>query len=70
MKKYCTHVHVFHICFRKKSMIMITFIMFAAALFGGIPIVANSFECLIVHRALVGLHCGKFFRNVFSSPSF
>ena len=33
--------------------------MFLAALFGGIPTVANSPECLIISRALVGLHCGK-----------
>ncbi|XP_060075926.1 solute carrier family 2, facilitated glucose transporter member 1-like [Ylistrum balloti] len=43
---------------RKKSMLMITVLMFLAALFGGIPIVTGSFEMLIVHRALVGLHCG------------
>lgn len=43
---------------RKKGMLLITVIMFLAALFGGIPIIAGSFEMLIVHRALVGLHCG------------
>ncbi|XP_021369634.1 solute carrier family 2, facilitated glucose transporter member 1-like isoform X2 [Mizuhopecten yessoensis] len=43
---------------RKKGMLMITVLMFLAALFGGIPIVTGSFEMLIVHRALVGLHCG------------
>lgn len=41
-------------------MILITFIMFVAALFGGIPKVTRSFEVLIVHRALAGLHCGMF----------
>ena len=40
-------------------MTRITFIMFLAAIFGGIPIVAKSPECLIISRALVGLHCGK-----------
>ncbi|XP_063410671.1 solute carrier family 2, facilitated glucose transporter member 1-like isoform X3 [Mytilus trossulus] len=43
---------------RKKGMIIITVIMFVAAICGGIPIVARSFEVIIVHRALVGLHCG------------
>lgn len=43
---------------RKRGMILITFIMFVAAIFGGIPKVTRSFEVLIVHRALVGLHCG------------
>lgn len=43
---------------RKRGMILITFIMFLAALFGGIPKITRSFEVLIVHRALVGLHCG------------
>ncbi|XP_071145555.1 solute carrier family 2, facilitated glucose transporter member 1-like isoform X1 [Mytilus edulis] len=43
---------------RKKGMIIITVIMFLAAICGGIPIVARSFEVIIVHRALVGLHCG------------
>ncbi|XP_033764056.1 solute carrier family 2, facilitated glucose transporter member 1-like [Pecten maximus] len=43
---------------RKKGMLLITVLMFLAALFGGIPIVTASFEMLIVHRALVGLHCG------------
>lgn len=46
--------------YRKRGMILITFIMFLAALFGGIPKVTGSFEVLIVHRALVGLHCGTF----------
>ena len=46
--------------FRKKGMIIITVIMFLAAICGGIPIVARSFEVIIVHRALVGLHCGMF----------
>ncbi|XP_078336749.1 solute carrier family 2, facilitated glucose transporter member 1-like [Crassostrea virginica] len=43
---------------RQRGMILITFIMFLAAIFGGIPKVTRSFEVLIVHRALVGLHCG------------
>ena len=43
-------------------MILITVIMFLAAIFGGIPTVANSPECLIISRALVGLHCGKFYQ--------
>lgn len=43
---------------RKLGMIIITVIMFLAALFGGIPTVAKSPECLIISRALVGLHCG------------
>ncbi|XP_062597352.1 solute carrier family 2, facilitated glucose transporter member 1-like [Saccostrea cucullata] len=43
---------------RQRGMILITFIMFLAALFGGIPKITRSFEVLIVHRALVGLHCG------------
>ncbi|KAJ8321106.1 hypothetical protein KUTeg_002693 [Tegillarca granosa] len=43
---------------RKKGMIVITVLMFIAAVFGGIPIIVNSFEVLIVHRAFVGLHCG------------
>lgn len=43
---------------RKGGMLAITSIMFVAAILGGIPIVARSFECLIVHRALVGLHNG------------
>ena len=34
--------------------------MFIAAVFGGIPIIAKSFEVVIVHRAIVGLHCGRF----------
>ena len=42
-------------------MIIITFIMFLAAIFGGIPTAANSPECLIISRALVGLHCGTIF---------
>lgn len=46
--------------FRKRGMILITFIMFVAAIFGGIPKVTRSFEVLIVHRALAGLHCGMF----------
>lgn len=36
----------------------ITFIMMIAAVIGGIPIAAQSFEVIIVHRALVGLHNG------------
>lgn len=38
----------------------ISFIMIFAAIIGGVPKVAKSFECLIVHRALVGLHSGKY----------
>lgn len=43
---------------RKLGMILITVIMFLAAILGGIPTVAKSPECLIISRALVGLHCG------------
>lgn len=43
---------------RKKGMIIITILMFLAAIFGGIPKLLNSFEVIIVHRAIVGLHCG------------
>ncbi|CAE1284389.1 SLC2A1 [Acanthosepion pharaonis] len=43
---------------RKKGMIYITFIMFIAGLFGGIPKIAKSPECLMISRALVGLHSG------------
>lgn len=43
---------------RKRGMIVITFIMFLAGIFGGIPIAAKSPECLMVSRALVGLHSG------------
>ena len=41
-------------------MILITAIMFLAAVFGGIPKVAMSPECLIISRVLVGLHSGKY----------
>ena len=50
--------------FRKLGMILITVIMFLAAIFGGIPTVANSPECLIISRALVGLHCGEIYFNM------
>jgi hypothetical protein len=40
--------------------VAITFIMILAAIIGGVPKLARSFECLIVHRALVGLHSGKY----------
>lgn len=50
-------------------MIIITVIMFLAALFGGIPTVAKSPECLIISRALVGLHCGKLKEKLFFRPS-
>ncbi|KAK3603513.1 hypothetical protein CHS0354_030370 [Potamilus streckersoni] len=43
---------------RKRGMIIITFIMFLAAVFGAIPKAVRSPECLIVSRAFVGLHCG------------
>lgn len=43
---------------RKGGMVAISFIMIFAAIIGGVPKVAKSFECLIVHRALVGLHSG------------
>ena len=45
--------------YRRLGMTGITFIMFLAAIFGGIPIVTKSPECLIISRALAGLHCGK-----------
>ncbi|ESO91108.1 hypothetical protein LOTGIDRAFT_228693 [Lottia gigantea] len=43
---------------RKKGMMIITFILLIAALFGGIPTLAESPECLIVSRVFVGLHSG------------
>ncbi|KAL5013949.1 hypothetical protein ScPMuIL_008219 [Solemya velum] len=43
---------------RKRGMIAITVIMLIAAVLGGIPRVASSFEVLIISRAFVGLHCG------------
>ncbi|KAL3861432.1 hypothetical protein ACJMK2_007466 [Sinanodonta woodiana] len=43
---------------RKRGMIIITFLMFLAAVFGAIPKAVKSPECLIVSRAFVGLHCG------------
>ncbi|XP_050414501.1 solute carrier family 2, facilitated glucose transporter member 1 isoform X1 [Patella vulgata] len=43
---------------RKKGMIVITFVMFIAAIFGGITKVAASPECLIISRIFVGLHSG------------
>lgn len=45
-------------------MLAITSIMFVAAILGGIPMVTRSFEVLVVHRALVGLHNGKIGSNV------
>ena len=46
-------------------MILITVIMFLAAILGGIPTVAKSPECLIISRALVGLHCGKILYSIY-----
>ncbi|XP_046369787.2 solute carrier family 2, facilitated glucose transporter member 1-like [Haliotis rufescens] len=43
---------------RKRGMVVITFIMFLAAILGGITVIAKSPECLIVSRVLVGLHSG------------
>ncbi|XP_067659653.1 solute carrier family 2, facilitated glucose transporter member 3-like [Haliotis asinina] len=43
---------------RKRGMVVITFIMFIAAILGGITVVAKSPECLILSRVLVGLHSG------------
>lgn len=40
-------------------MILSTVIMFVAAVFGGIPTLANSPECLLLSRVFVGLHNGK-----------
>jgi len=43
---------------RKRGMILITFIMFMAAVSGGIALMVASPECLIVSRVLVGFHSG------------
>ena len=43
---------------RKRGIIIITVLMFVAALAGGISKMLLSFELVVVHRALVGLHCG------------
>ncbi|XP_045161537.2 solute carrier family 2, facilitated glucose transporter member 5-like isoform X2 [Mercenaria mercenaria] len=43
---------------RKKGMIIITVLMFVAAIFGAISSVAKSPECLMVSRVFVGLHNG------------
>ncbi|XP_046369785.2 solute carrier family 2, facilitated glucose transporter member 3-like isoform X2 [Haliotis rufescens] len=43
---------------RKRGMVVITFIMFLAAILGGITVIAKSPECLILSRVLVGLHSG------------
>jgi len=40
-------------------MVIITFLMFFAALFGGIPKLTNSPECLMISRVFVGLHSGR-----------
>ena len=37
--------------------------MFVAALAGGISKMLLSFELVVVHRALVGLHCGMYKLN-------
>ncbi|XP_059140307.1 solute carrier family 2, facilitated glucose transporter member 1-like [Physella acuta] len=43
---------------RKRGMIIITFLMFIAAVLGGITLVAVSPECLILSRVFVGMHSG------------
>ncbi|GFS09117.1 solute carrier family 2, facilitated glucose transporter member 1 [Elysia marginata] len=43
---------------RKKGMLVITPLMFIAAILGGIPLVTKSPECLIASRIFVGLHSG------------
>ncbi|XP_052761204.1 solute carrier family 2, facilitated glucose transporter member 1-like isoform X2 [Mya arenaria] len=43
---------------RKKGMIIITVLMFFAAMFGGITTIAKSPECLMISRIFVGLHNG------------
>ncbi|XP_036369475.1 solute carrier family 2, facilitated glucose transporter member 3-like isoform X1 [Octopus sinensis] len=43
---------------RKKSMLLITVIMFLAAITGGITKTAKAPECLMISRMLVGLHSG------------
>ncbi|KAL4220892.1 Solute carrier 2 [Mactra antiquata] len=43
---------------RKKGMVLITFLMFLAGIFGGIPTAASSPECVMVSRIFVGLHTG------------
>nr|KAG5707331.1 hypothetical protein BaRGS_005298 [Batillaria attramentaria] len=43
---------------RKKGMIIITFIMFIAAVLGGITILAKAPELLMLSRVFVGMHSG------------
>ncbi|GFO21975.1 hypothetical protein PoB_004848000 [Plakobranchus ocellatus] len=43
---------------RKMGMLVITFLMFIAAVLGGITLAAKSPECLIASRVFVGLHSG------------
>ncbi|KAK7093689.1 solute carrier family 2, facilitated glucose transporter member 1-like [Littorina saxatilis] len=43
---------------RKKGMIVITVIMFVAAILGGIPLAIKSPEVLMLSRVFVGLHSG------------
>ncbi|CAG5127198.1 unnamed protein product [Candidula unifasciata] len=43
---------------RKRGMIVITFLMFIAAILGGITLKVMSPECLILSRMVVGLHSG------------
>ncbi|KAL8597083.1 hypothetical protein ACOMHN_057572 [Nucella lapillus] len=43
---------------RKKGIILITFIMFVAAILGGLTHIAKSPELLMVSRILVGIHSG------------
>ncbi|XP_076451529.1 solute carrier family 2, facilitated glucose transporter member 3-like [Babylonia areolata] len=43
---------------RKKGMILITVIMFVAAILGGIPVAIKSPEVLMLSRVFVGLHSG------------
>lgn len=43
---------------RKKGMIVITFIMFIAAILGGLALVAKSPEMLMLSRVFVGIHSG------------
>ncbi|CAL1535382.1 unnamed protein product [Lymnaea stagnalis] len=43
---------------RKRGMIGITFLMFIAAVLGGITLAAKSPECLILSRIFVGFHSG------------
>lgn len=43
---------------RKKGMIVITFMMFIAALLGGLALVAKSPEMLMLSRVFIGIHSG------------